>query len=254
MALQSPSHPMFAQVPDEFFSPFPSNDSLLSGKYQALTGGTAKLSEELATLHQAKAFNVTLQMLQKTRATQAGDLLTDWLPEVAWFKEEAGVKLLQGIFAEVPWTKTSDPQQLVEDMGRVGLDAALTAMAAVPRAATTSRCSATAASSWSRHPGPSRRRPATCSPCNPSSAPARPSSLSCSTSRSTAPASSGSSATPPARCPAAWSRSPAWAPMNRHNITIEKPEMRALIRFGANDPRPTYRSMDKPRRDHGSRG
>jgi hypothetical protein len=32
----------------------------------------------------------------------------------------------------VPWTKTSDPQQLVEDMGRVGLDVALTAMAAVP--------------------------------------------------------------------------------------------------------------------------
>jgi hypothetical protein len=27
---------------------------------------------------------------------------------------------------------TSDPQQLIEDMGRVGLDVALTAMAAVP--------------------------------------------------------------------------------------------------------------------------
>ena len=132
MALQSPSHPMFAQVPDEFSSPVPSNDSLLSGKYQALTRGTSKLSEELATLHQAKAFNITLQMLQKTRATRAGDLLTDWLPQVAWFKEEAGVKLLQGIFAEVPWTKTQDPRQLVEDMGRVGLDVALTAMAAVP--------------------------------------------------------------------------------------------------------------------------
>jgi hypothetical protein len=37
MALQSTSHPMFAQVPDEFFSPFPSNDSLMSGKYKALT-------------------------------------------------------------------------------------------------------------------------------------------------------------------------------------------------------------------------
>jgi hypothetical protein len=132
MALQSTSHPMFAQVPDEFFSPFPSNDSLMSGKYQALTRATSKLSEELATMQQAKAFNITLQILQKTRATKAGDLLTDWLPEIAWFKEEAGVKLLQGIFAEVPWTKTSDPQQLVEDMGRVGLDVALTAMAAVP--------------------------------------------------------------------------------------------------------------------------
>lgn len=32
--------------------------------------GASKLSEELATLHQAKAFNITLQMLQKTRATQ----------------------------------------------------------------------------------------------------------------------------------------------------------------------------------------
>ncbi len=132
MALQSPNHPMFAQVPDEFFSPFPSNDSLLSGKYQALTRTSAKVTAELATLQQAKAFSTTLQILQKTRATRAGDLLTDWLPEVAWFKEEAGVQLLQGIFAEVPWTKTGDPQQLVEDMGRVGLDVALTAMAAVP--------------------------------------------------------------------------------------------------------------------------
>ena len=57
-----------------------------------------------------------------------------------------------------------------------------------PRAATTSRCSAMAASSWSLHPEPSRPRPATCSPCNHSSAPASP-SLSCSTWRSTAPAS-----------------------------------------------------------------
>jgi hypothetical protein len=81
MALQSTSHPMFAQVPDEFFSPFPSNDSLMSGKYQALTRATSKLSEELATMQQAKAFNITLQILQKTRATKAGDLLTDWLPE-----------------------------------------------------------------------------------------------------------------------------------------------------------------------------
>ena len=87
MARQSTSHPMFAQVPDEFFSPFPSNDSLMSGKYQALTRATSKLSEELATMQQAKAFNITLQILQKTRATKAGDLLTDWLPEIAWFKE-----------------------------------------------------------------------------------------------------------------------------------------------------------------------
>ncbi len=132
MALQSPSHPMFAQVPDEFFSPFPSNDSLLSGKYQALTRVSSKITAELATMQQAKAFNVTLQILQKARAIKAGDLLTDWLPDLAWFKQEAGVKLLQGIFAEVPWTKTSDPQQLIEDMGRVGLDSALSAMAAVP--------------------------------------------------------------------------------------------------------------------------
>jgi hypothetical protein len=41
--------------PDEFVSPFPSNDSLLSGKYKALTRGTSKLSEELATMQQAKA-------------------------------------------------------------------------------------------------------------------------------------------------------------------------------------------------------
>ena len=31
-----------------------------------------------------------------------------------------------------PWTKTTDPQVLVESMGRVGLDAALTAISAVP--------------------------------------------------------------------------------------------------------------------------
>jgi hypothetical protein len=43
-------------------------------------------------MQQAKAFNITLQILQKTRATKAGDLLTDWLPEIAWFKEEAGVQ------------------------------------------------------------------------------------------------------------------------------------------------------------------
>ncbi len=91
MALQSPSHPMFAQVPDEFFSPFPSNDSLLSGKYKALTGNGAKLSEDLATMQQAKAFNITLQILQKTRATKAGDLLTDWLPDIVDFSERKSV-------------------------------------------------------------------------------------------------------------------------------------------------------------------
>ncbi len=133
MALMDPSHPIFAKVPAEFFSPFPSNDSLLSGKYKALTGNGAKLSEDLATMQQAKAFNVTLQILQKTRATKAGDLLSDWLPEISWYsKGELGLEVLHGIFAEVPWSKTSDPQVLVEDMGRVGLDVALTAMAAVP--------------------------------------------------------------------------------------------------------------------------
>ena len=133
MALMDPSHPIFAKVPTEFFSPFPSNDSLLSGKYKALTSNGAKLSEELATMQQAKAFNVTLQILQKTRATKAGDLLTDWLPEVSWYsKGELGLEVLHGIFAEVPWSMTKDPQVLIEDMGRVGLDAALTAMAAVP--------------------------------------------------------------------------------------------------------------------------
>lgn len=133
MALMDPSHPIFAKVPTEFFSPFPSNDSLLSGKYKALTRNGTKLSESLATMQQAKAFNITLQILQKTRATKAGDLLTDWLPEISWFsKGELGLQVLHGIFAEVPWSKTSDPQVLIEDMGRVGLDVALSAMAAVP--------------------------------------------------------------------------------------------------------------------------
>ncbi len=133
MTLRDPNEDIFAQVPDEFHSPFPSNNALLSGKYQALVGRGTKLSEALTTMQQAKAFNVTLQILQKTRAVHAGDLLSDWLPEVAWFaKGDAGQKLLRGIFAEVPWSKTSDPQVLVENMGRVGLDAALTAMSAVP--------------------------------------------------------------------------------------------------------------------------
>lgn len=59
---------MFAQVPDKFFSPFPSNDSLLSGKYQALTRTSAKVTAELATMQQAKAFSITLQILQKPAA------------------------------------------------------------------------------------------------------------------------------------------------------------------------------------------
>lgn len=137
--LLAPGEAIFRDVPAEFLSPFPSEDAQASEKFQALQAAAdaddVKLNESLAVRQQGRAFASALAILNKTKAVNVGDLLTDWLPRVAWFEAgKVGGDVVQGLFGEVPWGRLSSlaPDEVVKVMGGAGLNVAMSALSAVP--------------------------------------------------------------------------------------------------------------------------
>jgi len=130
-----PNDPLFNRVPDIFSSPFPGADVFADEAFKSLlqrTSGDAKKSVGEAILSQAgaQAWNQATQMLWKTKATLAGDLLGDVWSKVAWTNPQTNA--IAGILAEVPFAVSADPVQLVGAMANVAIDLALNAVSAIP--------------------------------------------------------------------------------------------------------------------------
>jgi hypothetical protein len=117
----------------DYISPFPSEDSQMSGKFNALREAGDDLTAGLAVLEQSRAFGRALSICNAAKAVHVGDLLTDQLPKVAWMgKGLGGTSLVQGLFAAVPWEGTLDPETVVKSMTMAGLSVAMTTLAAIP--------------------------------------------------------------------------------------------------------------------------
>ncbi|SFF43902.1 hypothetical protein SAMN02745121_08866 [Nannocystis exedens] len=133
--LVDPNSRLFDRVQDLFVSPFPGADSYADDAFQALMKrasgtGSRTIGRELLTRAGGQAWNQATQLLWKTKATQAGDLLSDVWSKVSWIDKQKDT--IAGVLAEVPFALTTDPEKLVASIASVALDAALDAVTAVP--------------------------------------------------------------------------------------------------------------------------
>jgi hypothetical protein len=131
----NPNNQLFDRVPDIFNSPFPGADVYADDAFKILlqrASGDSKQSVGEALMSQAgaQAWNQATQMLWKTKATLAGDLLGDVWSKVASIVPGSGE--IAGLLAEVPFAITADPAQLIGAMASVGIDLALNAVSAIP--------------------------------------------------------------------------------------------------------------------------
>jgi hypothetical protein len=131
----NPNNELFNRVPDIFNSPYPGADVYADDAFKVLlqrTSGAEKQSVGEALMSQAgaQAWNQATQMLWKTKATLAGDLLGDVWSKVASVLPGSGE--IAGLLAEVPFAVTADPVQLIGAMASVGIDLALNAVSAIP--------------------------------------------------------------------------------------------------------------------------
>lgn len=129
--------PLFDRVPPTFVSPFPSDSSLLSEKFQALLGNVpsgqaTSIGQDIVTRAQASAWRDALAIATKVRATTQG-ILSDWLPQVASIAQiRPGVFGPRGLWAEVNFPSTPTLQGLVDATNLVGLQPALDFLGAAP--------------------------------------------------------------------------------------------------------------------------
>jgi len=132
--LVNPNDRFFDRVPDLFTSPYPGQDALADSAYSALFSRLQQQGQTIgeATLSQAgaHAWNQATQILWKTKATLAGDVLGDVWSKAAWVNPQTDT--LAGLIAEIPFDVTSDPARLLGAMASVAVDLALNAVSAVP--------------------------------------------------------------------------------------------------------------------------
>ena len=130
-----PNKRIFDRVPDIFNSPFPGSDAYANAAFQALmqradANGQKTIGDAILSQAGAQAWNQATQMLWKTKATLAGDLVGDVWAKVASVNPTSGA--ISGLLAEVPFAVTADPAQLVGAMASVAIDLALNAVSAIP--------------------------------------------------------------------------------------------------------------------------
>lgn len=124
----------FRGVPQDYRSPFPSSDSYLSPKYQAIASAAgdvknlASVGERLLCQQQAQAWRDGLALVNFAKATIVGDLLNDSLSRVAWVTKDGPA----GLFANVSFPQSTDPKKLGEALARVALDVAIAAVSSIP--------------------------------------------------------------------------------------------------------------------------
>lgn len=143
--------PIFDDLPIKdatgYVSPFPSSDAVVDGKYDALlqqamsaelidpkTGFLKPtLGQILAVQNCGQAWHKGSALVNAFKAWRVGDLLNDWLPELAWVdKKGAYGGGVQGLFAGVTFPQSADPKQIGLALARVALNVALGAIQAVP--------------------------------------------------------------------------------------------------------------------------
>jgi hypothetical protein len=133
--LLDPNREIFQNVPTTFQSPFASNDSRLSEKYQAISraAGDAKnlisIGERLLCQQQAQAWRDGVALVNYSKAVVVGDILVETLPKVAWISKGGGPA---GLFAKVPFPQTTNPEKLGQALASVALDVAIKAISSVP--------------------------------------------------------------------------------------------------------------------------
>lgn len=131
----NPNHRLFDRVPDLYVSPYPGADAYANDAFAMLLSrasgaGTQTIGQALLTQAGAQAWNQASQMIWKVKATEAGDLLGDVWPKVAWIDKASDS--IAGVLAECPFPLTTDPVELLSAMASVAVDAALDAVTAVP--------------------------------------------------------------------------------------------------------------------------
>jgi hypothetical protein len=133
--LINPNNRLFDRVPDIFTSPFPGQDALADTAFTSLMqrldgGGQQTIGDEILSQAGAQAWNQATQILWKTKATIAGDLLGTVWSKIA--SALPGNGEIAGLLAEVPFAVSADPVQLLGAMASVGIDLALNAVSAIP--------------------------------------------------------------------------------------------------------------------------
>ncbi len=132
--LLNPNLEIFQGVPNTFESPFASNDSWFSEKYQAISRAAgdaqkiASIGERLLCQQQAKAWRDGLALVNFSKATVVGDFLADSLPKVAWLSKDGPA----GLFAKVAFPQSTDPAQLAAALANVAVDIAIAAISSIP--------------------------------------------------------------------------------------------------------------------------
>jgi len=131
----NPNNNIFDRVPDIFISPYPGADNFADLAFTTLMqrvdgNGEQSIGDAILSQAGAQAWNQATQMLWKTKATLAGDLLGEVWSKVASINPGNGE--IAGLLAEIPFTVTSDPLQLVGAMASVAIDLALNAVSAIP--------------------------------------------------------------------------------------------------------------------------
>ena len=132
--LLNPNLEIFRNVPQTYVSPFPSNDSNLSPKYQAITkaagdaSSLVSIGERLLCQQQAQAWRDGLALVNFAKATAVGDILSESLSKVAWIGKSGPA----GLFANVAFPQTTDPTKLALALANVALDIAIAAISSIP--------------------------------------------------------------------------------------------------------------------------
>src|SRR5690349_690246 len=107
-----PNNRIFDRVPDIFNSPYPGADVYADSAFKTLMQryegkGQQTIGESILSQAGAQAWNQATQMLWKTKATIAGDMLGEVWSKVAWVNPKTDA--IAGILAEVPFAVTADP-------------------------------------------------------------------------------------------------------------------------------------------------
>ena len=95
---------IFDQLPSQFESFFPSEQSFADGKLASVLARAGGKNVDLLTRVQAETITQGLQLVQQQKAILVGDFLTARMPQLVGFAtDQWGQKVPQGLFASVPF-------------------------------------------------------------------------------------------------------------------------------------------------------
>lgn len=133
MAFIPKGSPIFDQLPTQFESFFPSEESFADGKLASVFARAGGSGADLLTRVQAESITQGLQLVQQQKAVLVGDFLTSRMPDLVGFATDMwGQKVPRGLFASVPFPASAIEDPLLNAMAGVGLNLALNAISAIP--------------------------------------------------------------------------------------------------------------------------